>query len=167
MYATLVNQLAFTLRNLDGILAKAAENATTRGFAPEAFLVARLAPDMFALTRQVQIACDACKIAAARVADVAPPAFADTETTVAELRERIAKTVEFVGSLDLTTAAAQDGSRRVSAGYPPEKTMTLHDYIVMRQVPNCYFHIVTAYGLLRSWGVPVGKGDYLGALPMA
>ncbi len=166
MYATLISQLQFSLGNLDGILAKAADNAASRGFAPEAFLTARLAPDMFALTRQVQITCDACKIAAARVADVAPPAFADTETTVAELRQRIAKTMQFVDSLDLTTTAAQDGSRRVPAGYPPDKTMSLHDYIVKRQVANFYFHMATAYGLLRHWGVPVGKGDYLGALPM-
>ena len=166
MYATLVQQIAFSLRNLDGILAKASDNAASRGFAPDALLTARLAPDMFALPRQVQIACDTCKNAAARVANVPPPAFADTETTVAELRQRIAKTVEFVESLDLAAPAAQDGGRRVPAGFPPDKTMTLHDYIVMRQIPNFYFHLATAYGLLRTWGVPVGKGDYLGALPM-
>lgn len=166
MYGQIIRQFDFTLGNLDAVLTKAEQYAVTRGFAAENFLSARLSPDMLPFVKQIQIACDGCKIAAARVADVAPPTFADTESTFAQLHERIAKTRAFVQGLDLDSPAAKDGSRRVSAGYPPDKTMTLHDYIVMRQIANFYFHVVTAYDLLRAGGVPVGKGDYLGDLPM-
>lgn len=166
MYAQIVRQFDFSLGNLDVILGKAEQSAQARGFAPENFLTARLSPDMLPFVKQVQIACDACKIAAARVADVAPPSFPDTETTFAELHERIAKTRGFVQGLDLDAPVARDGQRRVPAGYPANMTMTLHDYIVMRQVANFYFHVVTAYDLLRAGGVPIGKADYLGPLPM-
>lgn len=167
MYSKIIRQFEFTLGNLDAILSKAEAYAQSRGFPPENFLSARLSPDMLPFIKQIQIACDGCKIAAARVADVAPPAFPDTESTFAELHERIAKTRAFVQGLDLESPAAQDGTRRVPAGYPPDKTMTLHDYIVMRQIANFYFHVVTAYDLLRAGGVPVGKADYLGDLPMS
>ena len=163
MYGSIVQQFSKMLGNLDGFLAKAEANATDRGFPVDNFLQARLAPDMFPL---VQVATDVCKITASRVANVAPPPFPDTETTIAELRARIARTRAFVAELDLESAAARDGERRVPAGFPPDKTMRLHDYVVMRQLGNFHFHVVTAYNLLRAGGVPVGKADFLGTLPM-
>jgi hypothetical protein len=166
MYGAIVQQFSKMLGNLDGFLAKAEAYATERGFAVDNFLQSRLAPDMFPLVRQVQVATDVCKITAARVADVAPPSFPDTETSVAELRARIARTRAFVAELNLDSAAAQDGERRVPVGFPPDKTMRLHDYVVVRQLGNFHFHVVTAYNLLRTGGVPVGKGDFLGTLPM-
>jgi hypothetical protein len=166
MYGAIVQQFSKMLGNLDGFLAKAEAYATERGFAVDNFLQARLAPDMFSFVRQVQVATDVCKITAARVAGVTPPSFPDNETTFAELRARIARTRAFVAELDLDSAAAQDGERRVPAGFPPDKTMRLHDYVVMRQLANFHFHVGTAYNLLRAGGVPLGKADFLGNLPM-
>lgn len=166
LYAVIVQQFDVTLGNLDAILDKANGNAVARGFAADVFLQARLAPDMLAFGRQVQIACDIAKGAAAHVAGQTPPRFEDNEATLVELRARIAKTREYIASLDLTVAAASDGERLVTPGYPPGKQMRLHDYVVVRQLPNFHFHVVTAYGLLRHWGVPLGKADYLGELPL-
>jgi hypothetical protein len=166
MYGAIVQQFSKMLGNLDGFLAKAEAYAADRGFPADNYLQARLAPDMFPLVRQVQVATDVCKITAARVANVAPPSFPDTESSIADLRARVARTRAFVAELDLESAVAQDGERRVPAGFPPEKTMRLHDYVVVRQLANFHFHVVTAYDLLRAGGVPIGKADFLGALPM-
>lgn len=164
MYQDLIAQFSFSLGNLEAILAKAEAHATAHGFSPDVFMTARLAPDMLAFQRQVQIACDAAKNAGAAVAAVPPPRIPDTEANLAELRARIATTRAFLDGLQITSHA--DPERLVSAGYPPDKQLRLHDYLVMRQVPNFYFHYTTAYDLLRHWGVPIGKGDYLGALPL-
>jgi hypothetical protein len=165
-YAVLVQQFSRVLGNLDGWLAKAAEHATSRGFSPDAFLATRLAPDMLPFARQVQIACDAAKAAAAQVSGEAAPRFPDDETTLAALRERIAKTRAFIDALKFDSPVAQDGARRVLVGFPPDKKLSLHDYITLRQVPNFHFHLVTAYALLRQGGVVLGKADYLGPLPL-
>jgi hypothetical protein len=164
MYHDIVDQFSFSLANLEGILAKAEAFAASHNFGPDVFLASRLAPDMLPFVRQVQIACDAAKNAGAAVAAVAPPKMPDTEASLAELRARIAQTRAFLDGLDCVTHA--DPERLVSAGYPPDKRMRLHDYLVMRQMPNFYFHVTAAYALLRHWGVPVGKGDYLGELPL-
>lgn len=164
MYHDLVAQFSFSLGNLEAILAKAEAHAAASNYSADVFMTLRLAPDMLPFGRQVQIACDAAKNAGAAVAAVAAPRMPDTETTLGELRARIAATRQFLSGLDCVTHA--DPERLVSAGYPPDKQMRLHDYMVMRQVPNFYFHVTTAYDLLRHWGVPVGKSDYLGALPL-
>jgi hypothetical protein len=166
MYPTLIRQFNRTLSNLEAILAKAEAHAAQHNLQSDVFLQARLAPDMFPLARQVQIACDAAKAAASAVAGQVAPRFADDETTLATLRERVAKTHAYIDGLDLTGPVSLDADRLVPAGYPPDKKLRLHDYVVVRQLPNFHFHVVTAYALLRHWGVPIGKGDYLGQLPL-
>lgn len=95
----------------------------------------------------------------------AAPRFEDNETTLAQLRERVAKTRAWIDGLSYD-AASTDGARLVPVGFPPDKKLSLHDYIVMRQMPNFHFHLVTAYALLRANGVQLGKSNYLGSLPL-
>lgn len=165
-YADLARQFSRSLGQLDAWLGKAADHAAARGFSPDAFLASRLAPDMLNFTKQVQIACDAAKASAANISGQTAPRFADDETTLAALRERIAKTRAWIDGLDFASPVAGDGARRVLVGFPPEKKLSLHDYVLMRQVPNFHFHLVTAYALLRQGGVVLGKADYLGDLPL-
>ena len=165
MYADVIRQFSFSLGNLDGWLAKAEAHAQSRGWSPDAYLATRLAPDMLPFVKQIQIACDAAKAAAANVSGQTAPRFADDEATLADLRQRVAKTRAWIDGLSFGAEAA-DGERLVPVGFPPDKKMRLHDYVLMRQVPNFHFHLVAAYALLRSAGVQLGKGDYLGAIPM-
>lgn len=116
MYGQIIRQFEFTLGNLDAVPIKAEHFAATWGFAVESFLASRLSPDILPFVKQVQIACDACRSAAARVAAVAAPVFVDTKSTFAQLHERIAKTRAIVQGLDLDCPAAKDGSRRLSVG---------------------------------------------------
>ncbi len=166
MYADIVRQFSFSLNNLDHWLEKAAAHAEARGFSPDTFLATRLAPDMLPFTKQVQIACDAAKAAGAAVSATTSPRFEDNEATLGALRERIGKTRGWLDGLNFSDPVCSDGSRMVPVGFPPDKKMRLHDYMLMRQVPNFHFHLVTAYALLRSGGVQIGKGDFLGAIPM-
>jgi hypothetical protein len=125
-------------------------------------LEARLAPDMHPLPRQIQMASDSAKGAIARLAGVEPPSMPDTETTLAELKERIAATIAYVNSLD---AAAFEGSedREVVLKFPQgEMKFTGCDYLTGFALPNFFFHITIAYALLRANGAPIGKMDFLG-----
>ena len=162
MYDASVKVFQRSLTALDTILDKAGAHATAKGFDVAVLLGARLAPDMFALTRQVQIACDTAKGAAARLAGVEIPKHEDAETTLPELKARIAKTLAFVGSVP---AAAFAGSE------DREVTLTLRKqtvqmrgatYLFEHALPNLFFHITTAYAILRHNGVEIGKADYLG-----
>jgi len=149
------------LRNLAALLAKAEAHAASTGADPAAFLEARLAPDMHPLTRQVQMASDAAKGGAARLAGVAPPSMPDTETTWAEVKDRIAKTIAFVESIKPEQVNG-DETRTVELPVPGRTlTFTAKDFLFQFSLPNFFFHVVTAYGLLRSQGVPLGKMDYL------
>lgn len=153
------------LGNLSTLLERGAAHATARNFDPQALLDARLSPDMFALTRQVQICCDAAKFGVARLAGVEAPKFDDSERTFEELRGRIEKTRTFIRSVP---RAALDGaeSRRVEV---PVRTQTYAfdgtTFLMRWALPNFYFHLVTAYDLLRHNGVEIGKRDYLGTVP--
>jgi hypothetical protein len=153
------------LGNLSTLLERGAAHAAARNFDPQALLDARLSPDMFALTRQVQIACDAAKFGVARLAGVEAPKFDDSERTFDELRGRIEKTRTFIRSVP---RASLDGaeSRRVEV---PVRTQTYAfdgpTFLMRWAFPNFYFHLVTAYDLLRHNGVEVGKRDYLGTVP--
>ncbi len=163
MYQASVPAFQRTLRALDAILDKAAAFAEERKLDPAAFIAARLAPDMFPLSRQVQNASDHAKGCPARLAGVPVPSFADTETTFPELKARIAKTLDFIGAL---SPAEIDGSEArtvlLKAG-PRELTFKGQDYLLFFALPNFYFHVTTAYDILRHNGVPVGKLDFLGA----
>ncbi len=149
------------LKSLSHILDKAEADAAARKIAPEVFLTARLAPDMFALTRQIQIATDHAKGAMARLSGREMPRFEDTESTFAELQARIAKTIAFVESVRPEELAGQDG-RAITIKLPRETIDFVgEDYLLHFALPNFYFHLTAAYAIFRHLGVPVGKGDYL------
>src|SRR5262249_49984046 len=123
---------------------------------------ARLYPDMFPLSRQVQIACDTAKGAMARLAGVTNPAHEDTERTFEELKARIAKTVDFVRSVQpAQVEGTEDRDITLKLG-PREVTWKGMQYLLGFALPNFYFHVTTAYDILRHNGVPVGKPDYIG-----
>ncbi|SDI14764.1 DUF1993 domain-containing protein [Pseudomonas panipatensis] len=150
------------LGNLSAILDKAAAHAQAKSIDPTVLLNARLAPDMFPLTRQVQIATDAAKGCGARLAGVEVPSFADTESSFAELQTRIGKTVDFLKSLkpEQFTGAEE---RTVNMKLPNrELSFKGIDFLLHFANPNFYFHITTTYAILRHNGVELGKMDFLG-----
>jgi hypothetical protein len=149
------------LRNLAALLDKAEAHARATGSDVGGYLGARLAPDMHPFTNQIQLASDAAKGGAARMAGVAPPSFPDTEATWPELKERVAKTIAFVEGIKREQV---DGREDATIELPlPGRTMTFtaRDFLLQFSLPNFFFHVVTAYGLLRKEGVPLGKMDYL------
>lgn len=149
---------------LAGVLAKAEAHAIERRIDPAALLQSRLFPDMFPLVRQVQVACDFAKSVPARLAGADVPSWDDTEQTFAELQERIAKTLAFIEGLD---AARFEGSAQreivLRPGTPKERTIGGQAYLLAYGLPQFFFHVTTAYDLLRHNGVPIGKKDYMGA----
>lgn len=156
-----------TLNALSVLLDKAAAYAEAKKIDPTALLNTRLFPDMFALTRQVQSACDQAKNGAARLAGIDPPRYEDTETTIAELRARIAKTVAFVKTLDVKKIdASADREITFPLGATNKGHMKGADYLNHFVLPNFYFHATTAYDILRHCGVEIGKRDFFGAIPM-
>jgi hypothetical protein len=149
------------LRNLSALLAKAEQQAKTKGYDPQVLLNCRLAPDMFPLTRQVQIATDHAKGAMARLAGHVPEAIEDTEVTFADLQARIAKVIAIVESY---TEAQLDGAekREVTIKIPgSELKFDGLSYLTGFALPNFYFHATTAYAILRHNGVELGKKDFL------
>ncbi|MFN0190750.1 MAG: DUF1993 family protein [Aestuariivirga sp.] len=149
------------LTALSTILKKAEAHCSAKKIDPAVMLAQRLYPDMFALTRQVQIATDSAKGAGARLSGVEVPSFPDTEKTFDELQERIAKTIAFLKSLDakgFEGAAARD--IRFKAG-AQERSFKGDEYLRIWAVPNFFFHVTTAYAILRHNGVEIGKPDYL------
>jgi hypothetical protein len=152
------------LDNLSKILDKAVEYANTNDIALDELLQARLAPDMYTLIGQVQIASDASKLCTARLAGVTPPSFPDTETTLEDVRERIAKTQAFIRSVTPEQYEANAGNTITMKLPAQEVTFTQQDYLLNLALPNFYFHLTTAYDILRHKGVPIGKLDFLGGL---
>jgi hypothetical protein len=149
------------LKNLGAILDKAEAHAKANGVDPQSYLDARLAPDMHPLTNQVQLASDAAKSGAARLAGVTPPSFPDTETTWAEVKERVAKTIAFIDSVKRDQL---DGREDATIELPlPGRTLSFsgRDFLALFALPNFLFHVTTAYALLRAKGVPLGKMDFL------
>jgi hypothetical protein len=151
------------LRNLSHCMDKAEASAADRKFDVNVLVQARLAPDMLPFASQVRIACDAAKLAAARLGGVDAPKFADDETTFAQLKERIAKTLEFLVTVP---PAAMDGTEGKDITFPigrdgTTRTMKGEDYLKHWVLPNVFFHVTTAYALLRHNGVDLGKVDYL------
>ena len=155
------------LNALSAILDKAQAYAEAKRFDPAILLDARLFPDMFPLTRQVQIACDLAKNGGARLAGAEPPKHEDNEKTIAELEARIAKTVAFVRTLDgAKINAAADREITFPLGPENKGHMRGADYLNHFVLPNFYFHLSTAYGILRHCGVELGKRDFLAGIPM-
>jgi hypothetical protein len=154
------------LNALSALLDKAEAYAGAKRIDPTVLLNARLFPDMFALTRQVQSACDQAKNGGARLAGVEPPRYEDNEKTIAELRTRIATTVAFVKTLDAKKIDAA-ADREITFPLGPNKGhMRGVDYLNHFALPNFHFHLTTAYDILRHCGVEIGKRDFLGAIPM-
>lgn len=150
------------LKNLAAMLDKAEAHAQANGVDATSYLAARIAPDMHPLTRQIQMATDAAKGGAARLAGVTAPTMADTETTWAELKDRVARTIAFVESVDRAKIEAGADDRIIELPTPKGAlTFTARDFVLQFSLPNFHFHVVTAYALLRGQGVPLGKMDYL------
>lgn len=164
LYDLTVPQFIKMLHNLSACLDKAATFAESKKIDPEVLLNARLAPDQFALIRQIQIACDTAKLGVARLTGKEAPAFEDTEKTLAEAKARIEKTVAYLNTLTKADfAGAED--RQITQPRWAGKYMSGSDFALQHLIPNLYFHIATAYAILRHNGVDVGKKDYLGAMP--
>ena len=162
MYEALVPTAIRSLENLSAILAKAEIHAQNKKTDQSVFVNSRLFPDMLPLSRQIQIACDAAKAGAARLAEIEIPSHPDSEETFAQLQERINKTIEFLktikpnqinGKEELKISYTQHGKERNFIGLP---------FLLNYTLPNIFFHITTAYGILRHNGVELGKRDYLG-----
>ena len=151
------------LTNLLTWLDKAEAHAAARKFDANNFLAMRLAPDMLPFTRQIQIASDSAKACMARLAGVEAPKWDDNEATLDELRARVRKTIDYVNSF---SAAQIDGSEEREILVPRRTSEPLvfrgEDFLKHYALPNLYFHVTTAYALLRHGGVEIGKGDYLG-----
>jgi hypothetical protein len=150
------------MNNLAAILGKAAAHAEAKKIDPEVLVNARLYPDMCPLVRQVQIASDSAKGGAARLAGLEPPSFEDNEKTIPELIARARKTVVYLESLK---PAQFEGSEERTINWKTrttERSMQGQPYLVHQVLPNLYFHVTTAYNILRHNGVELGKFDYLG-----
>ncbi len=152
------------LRNLSAILDKADAHAAAKKFDVSILLNDRLSPDMFPLIRQVQIACDTAKLGAARLAGKTAPVNDDGEKSLPELKERIKQTVTY---LETFTAADFAGSeeRHITQPRWEGKYLLGKEFLREHALPNIYFHVTTAYAILRHNGVEVGKKDYLGEMP--
>ena len=165
MYQNSVPVMQRLMKNLISVIEKAEAHAAAKKIDPEVFVNARIAPDMFPLKRQVQIASDMAKAAVARLAGKEPqmPKWEDNEKSLPELRARLQKSIDYIGSFK---PAEIDGSESkdipLTIGGQP-KTLKGHQYLMTHAYPHFFFHVVTTYDILRHNGVEVGKRDYLGS----
>jgi uncharacterized protein len=164
MSALVLSQITRPLSNLSDILEKAKAHCEGRKIDQQAFMQARLFPDMLAFPRQVQIACDTAKFAVARLSDVEAPKFDDNEASFEQLQERISKTLQYVQSVAASTLDNTEAKTVTIPRRDGPMSMNGQDYVLRFVLPNIYFHTSTAYALLRQGGVEVGKGDFLGKL---
>ncbi len=162
MHAMSVDVFARMLGNLSALLEKGAAYAQQRKFEPAVLLASRLAPDMFPLTRQVQVACDLAKNSVARLAGQEPPRFPDTEASFEELHARIARTVDYLKSIP---ASALEGAETRDIKVPSRgETLEFRglEFLEHWAIPNVFFHVTMSYAILRHNGVELGKRDFLG-----
>lgn len=162
LYQASIPVLKHMLQNLAAILKKGADNAAARKIDPLVFTTARLAPDMLPLTKQIQIATDQAKGCAARLAGLEIPRFEDTETTFDELQARITKTLAFLDSVTPEQINGSTGRDIVFQLHDTKLEFKGQDYLLNWVLPNFYFHVTTAYNILRHNGVDIGKKDFLG-----
>jgi hypothetical protein len=162
MYQASAPRFANTLKNLSAILDKAQAHCEAKKIEPAALAGMRLIADMLPLARQVQIACDTAKGAVARLAGAEIPKHEDTEQTFAELKQRIAKTVDFILSVKPDRIDGSDDKQVQLKPGGRDVTFTGMQYLLGHAYPNFYFHVTTAYDILRANGVDVGKRDYIG-----
>jgi len=164
VYESTVPVFQRSLAALLGVLDKAEAHAQARKFDPANYLSIRLSPDMFALTRQIQTACDHAKNSSFRLAGATPPVMEDKETSLAELRARIEATLGLLKSIDPKAMGGAEDRELVLPLGPNKFKMRGADYLLHFALPNFYFHLTTAYDILRASGVEVGKRDFLGAV---
>jgi hypothetical protein len=162
MYLASAPRFTNMLTNLAGILRKAEDQAVERKFEPAVLLASRLYPDMLPLLRQIQIACDNAKGPVARLAGLEPPKHEDSEQTFADLQVRIAKTLEFIASVPAQQIDGSEDRAIVLKIGAQELHYTGTQYLFGFALPNFYFHVVTAYDILRHNGIELGKRDYIG-----
>ncbi|MDI1287135.1 MAG: DUF1993 domain-containing protein [Reyranella sp.] len=166
IHAIAVTQFSKMLSNLVAILGEAEKYAAEKKFDTGILLQSRLSPDQFSLMQQIRTACDTAKLGAARLAgrekDV--PVHADTEQTLAEIKARIDSTIAYLASFkpDAFTGAAE---RRITQPRWAGKSLSGQEFLIQHVIPNFYFHVTTAYAILRHNGVGVGKRNYLGDMP--
>lgn len=163
MYRASVPVFVLHLTALSDILKKAAEFCAAKKIEPSVLVNARLSPDMFALARQVQIATDHAKGAAARLSGSEVPSYADSETTFDELQARIAKTLDYIQSFKPGQIDGSDDKEISLKLGPNDYQFKGSDYLLIVAIPNFFFHVTTAYAILRHNGVEIGKRDFLGA----
>lgn len=164
IYEITVPQFTKMLKNLDAILEKAIPFTEAKKIEFDVLLNSRLAPDQFNLIRQIQIACDTAKTCVSKLTGKDAPVHDDKETTLPQLRNRIAETIFFISSFsekDFTNAL----DMKVTTPRWEGKYLMGHEYVTQHSIPNMYFHVTTAYQILRHNGVVIGKKDYLGAMP--
>jgi uncharacterized protein len=155
------------LNALSAVLDKATAHAAAKKIDPSVLLNARLYPDMFALVRQVQVAADQAKNGSARLAGVEPPRYEDNETTIDQLKARLAKTVGYLKTLDRRQIdASADREITFPLGPTNKGHMKGNDYLNHFVLPNFYFHITAAYAILRHCGIDIGKRDFMGTIPL-
>jgi uncharacterized protein len=163
IHALSIDIFTHALGNLSAILEKGAAHAATKKFDSTVLVNSRLAPDMLPLSRQVQIACDLAKNSAARLAGIEPPRFEDSEKTIEELRARIARTLDYLKGISASALeGSEDRAIKVPAG---ERTLEFNGLAFLQRwaLPNVFFHVTTAYNILRHNGVEIGKRDFLGS----
>jgi hypothetical protein len=163
MYYQVLSQCTQSLKNVETWLDKAEQHAAAKKFDVSVLLNARLAPDMKNFIYQVQSACDYVKAAAAWLSGQTPPRHEDNERTIEEVRARIRKTVAFAESVKEPQYAGAS-ERKVKLSWAPGKVIGGEDYLLQMTIPNTFFHIATAYAILRHNGVDVGKMDFLGPI---
>jgi uncharacterized protein len=164
LYQATVPVFVQTLGSLDAIMDKASAYAEAHKIDPTVLLSSRLRPDMLALVRQAQIVCDNAKNMVGRLAGGEVPKFEDNETTFAEIKARIKKTLDYINSVKASDIEAGETREIVFPIGPNKMKMKGADYIFHFALPNFYFHLTTAYAILRHNGVELGKRDFLGAV---
>ncbi len=162
MYQASAPRFVNILKNLSAILDKAQAHAEAKKIDPTVFTSARLYPDMLTMARQVQIATDTAKAAMARLAGAEIPKYEDTEQTFAELKARIAKTIDFINTFKPAQIEGTDEKEVVIKLGGNDTKLTGMQYLLGHAHPNFYFHVTTAYDILRHNGVEIGKRDYIG-----
>jgi hypothetical protein len=164
-YTVTVPTFIKLLSGLKNVLVKAEAHAKEAGISEDIFVNDKLAPDMFPLKKQVQVACDNAKGAVARLTGKEAPKMEDNEETFAELQTRIDKTLAFLQSMSEQDFAGAE-ERKIVLPYFPTKYMKGSDYALEYALPNFIFHVVTAYGIVRKNGVSIGKADFINGLPL-
>ncbi|MEK2687489.1 DUF1993 domain-containing protein [Bdellovibrio sp. GT3] len=164
LYEITVPYFIKTLHNLENVLEKGAKFAESKKIDMDVLLNSRLAPDQFPLARQIQIACDTAKLAAFRLTEKTAPTHPDTEITYADFQERIKGTIRYLESLSAADFKDSE-SKKITTPRWEGQWVTGAEFVSHHALPNLYFHVTTAYSILRHNGVEVGKKDYLGPMP--